>query len=299
MIYTVTFNPAMDYVVRMDSFYCGTLNRCSREDIYCGGKGINVSTVLTRLGVPNTALGFIAGFTGDALREELAARGICEDFIRLNHGLTRINIKIAAQEQTEINGRGPDIDEAALSTFYEKLDRLDKGDILVLSGSVPPMLPDKIYEQILNRLDGRDIMYVVDAAGNLLRNVLKYRPFLIKPNLSELEDFFAVNMESEAQIAQYAQRLQSYGAKNVLVSLGERGALLADEQGKLHRMDAYSGVVRNPVGSGDSMVAGFLCGWLQTCNYETALQYGVAAGCATAFCDDIAHKDKIMELLNS
>lgn len=299
MVYTVTFNPALDYVVRVDGFQVGEVNRTSREEIQLGGKGINVSAVLSHLGVDNVALGFLAGFTGQALEEELRREGIRTDFIWLDHGLTRINVKIKAEQESEINGQGPNIDAAALDQLFRKLDKLEQDDVLIVSGSVPSTLPGDIYEQILARLEGRGIHFVVDATRDLLCNVLPYHPFLIKPNNIELGEIFGRTLNTDEEIRECAALLQQRGARNVLVSMAGDGSLLVDETGGCHRLGVPKGQVRNSVGAGDSMVAGFVAGWLKTGDYAYAQRLGAAAGSATAFSDGLATGDQIMALLNT
>ncbi len=298
MVYTVTLNPALDYVIHIEDFQTGEINRTQREEIQFGGKGINVSTVLTRLGVENTALGFLAGFTGQALAEGLRKNGIQTDFIWLTEGLTRINVKIKAGEETELNGRGPAIPSAALDELFQKLDRLQSGDVLDLSGSIPASLPDDIYQQILRQLEGRGILTVVDAAGELLCAALSYRPFLIKPNHHELGEIFGQTPVTDQELTACAKKLQKQGARNVLVSMAGEGSLLLDETGACHRLGVPRGTVRNSVGAGDSMVAGFLAGWLKTGDYETAHRMGAAAGSATAFSDGLATEAKVLALLD-
>ena len=298
MVYTVTLNPALDYVIHIEDFQTGEINRTQREEIQFGGKGINVSTVLTRLGVENTALGFLAGFTGQVLAEGLRKNGIQTDFIWLTEGLTRINVKIKAGEETEINGRGPVIPSAALDELFQKLDRLQSGDVLDLSGSIPASLPDDIYQQILRQLEGRGILTVVDAAGELLCAALSYRPFLIKPNHHELGEIFGQTPVTDQELTACAKKLQKQGARNVLVSMAGEGSLLLDETGACHRLGVPRGTVRNSVGAGDSMVAGFLAGWLKTGDYETAHRMGAAAGSATAFSDGLATEAKVLALLD-
>jgi 1-phosphofructokinase len=298
MVYTVTLNPALDYVIHIEDFQTGEINRTQREEIQFGGKGINVSTVLTRLGVENTALGFLAGFTGQALAEGLRKNGIQTDFIWLTEGLTRINVKIKAGEETELNGRGPVIPSAALDELFQKLDRLQSGDVLDLSGSIPASLPDDIYQQILRQLEGRGILTVVDAAGELLCAALSYRPFLIKPNHHELGEIFGQTPVTDQELTACAKKLQKQGARNVLVSMAGEGSLLLDETGACHRLGVPRGTVRNSVGAGDSMVAGFLAGWLKTGDYETAHRMGAAAGSATAFSDGLATEAKVLALLD-
>ena len=299
MVYTVTFNPALDYVVRMDGFRSGDINRTQSEEVQFGGKGINVSTVLRNLGIPNVALGFLAGFTGQALERGLRDSGIQTDFIWLPEGLTRINVKIKAGEETEINGRGPAIPAAALEELFGKLDRLQGGDVLDLSGSIPTSLPDDVYQKILARLDGRGILSVVDATRDLLCAVLPYRPFLIKPNNHELGEIFGAVLKTDREIVDCAKKLQEKGARNVLVSMAGDGSLLLDETGGIHRLGVPKGEVRNSVGAGDSMVAGFLAGWLKTGDYGQAHRMGAAAGSATALSDGLATEPEVLALLNT
>lgn len=298
MIYTVTFNPALDYVMRLDRFSAGEVNRTQEEDVQFGGKGINVSTVLKNLGVENVALGFLAGFTGRALEQGLAAQGVRTDFTWLPAGHTRINVKIKADTETDLNASGPAIGAEAMDELHTKLDALREGDVLVLAGSIPPSLPGTVYEEILARLAGRGVLAVVDATGELLRNVLKYRPFLIKPNQFELGELFGRSLDTDEEIAQAAAELQRQGARNVLVSMAGAGAMLMDETGCTHRIAAPRGVVRNSVGAGDSMVAGFLAGWFSTRRYDEALCMGAAAGSATAFSDGLATREDVQCLLD-
>lgn len=299
MIYTVTFNPALDYVVWMDALHPGQINRTKSEEIQCGGKGINVSTVLSALGVENVALGFLAGFTGRALEEGLRSRGIRTDFIWLPDGLTRINVKVKGGDETEINGQGPTVDPVALRALRDKLDRLETGDILVISGSVPAALSHDVYEQILARLEDRGIQFVVDTTRDLLESALPYHPFLIKPNNLELGELFGRTLNSDEDIRACAAELQAKGARNVLVSMAGNGSLLLDERGGCHRLGVPRGTVRNSVGAGDSMVAGFLAGWLETGDYAYAQRLGAAAGSATAFADGLATKEQIMALIHT
>lgn len=299
MIYTVTFNPAIDYVVHMPRLQHGSVNRVREEDVFFGGKGINVSTVLQRLGVDTAALGFLAGFTGAAIEQGLQQMGVHTDFVHLDTGLTRINVKIKADMETEINGRGPDIDNASLNQLLMQLDTLRNGDMLVLAGSIPHSLPDTVYEQILRRLQGRGVRTVVDAEGDLLSRVLPYHPFLIKPNHIELGGIFGQTLHSDSEIESCARQLQQRGASNVLVSMAAAGALLLDETGTVHRIGVPAGKTRNSVGAGDSMVAGFLAGYLETGDYAHALRMGTAAGSATAFSDGLATKEDILQLLNT
>lgn len=295
VIYTVTFNPALDYVIYLDELIPGETNRCRREELYFGGKGINVSLVLKELGMENTALGFIAGFTGDALAQNLRDQGIRTDFIRLKEGLTRINIKLKERAETEINASGPAISPADLSALLAKLDALGAGDTLVLAGSIPATVPADIYEQIAARLSGKGIRLVVDATGALLLRVLPHHPFLIKPNHRELEELVSRPLCGTAELADAARELQQKGARNVLISRGKDGALLLDEAGKVYEMPALGGRPVNTVGAGDSMVAGFLAGIDK--GYEYALRLGSAAGGATACSPGLAKKQDISALL--
>lgn len=299
MVYTVTFNPALDYVVRMGDFRAGETNRTESDELQWGGKGINVSTVLRNLGVDNVALGFLAGFTGQALDQGLQKAGIATDFIWLPEGLTRINVKIKAGQETEINGVGPGIPAAALEELFAKLDRLQKGDVLVLAGSIPASLPDDVYQRILARLEGRDILTVVDATRDLLCAVLPYRPFLIKPNNHELGEIFGRVLTTDQEIEECARRLQERGARNVLVSMAGDGSLLLDETGAVHRLGVPQGKVVNSVGAGDSMVAGFLAGWLEHRDYAMAHKLGAATGSATAFSEGLATREQVRELLRA
>lgn len=298
MVYTVTFNPAIDYVVHTGEMKLGATNRSEREEMYFGGKGINVSIVLRELGIASKALGFTAGFTGEAIEKGLADMGIDTDFVRLKNGNSRINVKIKSAEETELNGQGPDIDDKAIKALFEKLDTLSDGDTLILAGSIPSSLPSDIYEQILAKLSEKKIKVVVDATKDLLLNVLKYKPFLVKPNNHELGEMFGAELKSDADIEKYARKLQEMGAVNVLISMAGDGAMLIDEQGKIHRCGVCKGKVKNSVGAGDSMVAGFTAGSLKG-DYEYALKLGTAAGGATAFSDGLATKEKIAELLET
>ncbi|MCQ2409811.1 MAG: 1-phosphofructokinase [Clostridia bacterium] len=298
MVYTVTFNPAIDYVVHTGEMKLGATNRSEREEMYFGGKGINVSIVLRELGIASKALGFMAGFTGEAIEKGLADMGIDTDFVRLKNGNSRINVKIKSAEETELNGQGPDIDDKAIKALFEKLDTLSDGDTLILAGSIPSSLPSDVYEQILAKLSEKKIKVVVDATKDLLLNVLKYKPFLVKPNNHELGEMFGVELKSDANIEKYARKLQEMGAVNVLISMAGDGAMLIDEHGKMHRCGVCRGKVKNSVGAGDSMVAGFTAGSLQG-DYEYALKLGTAAGAATAFSDGLATKEKIAELLET
>jgi 1-phosphofructokinase len=296
MIYTVTFNPALDYVVRVDHFALGEVNRTEQERIYYGGKGLNVSAVLSTLGYENTALGFVAGFTGDEIERGVKGLGFQSDFIRVEKGLSRINVKLKSQEETEINGMGPEITGEDVTQLFEKLDRLTEGDVLVLSGSIPKSINDDIYERIMESLDGRGVRIVVDATKDLLINVLPYHPFLIKPNNHELGEMFGVTLHGPEEIIDYGKRLQKKGARNVLISMAGDGAILITEEEEVFRMGVPKGTVKNSVGAGDSMVAGFLAGYLENGSFEHALRLGSAAGSASAFSEGLAGKEDIMRL---
>lgn len=298
MVYTVTFNPAIDYVVHIGEMKSGATNRSEREEMYFGGKGINVSIVLRELGISSIALGFTAGFTGEAIEKGLKDMGIDTDFVHLENGNSRINVKIKASEETEINGQGPHIDDKAIKKLSDKLEKLSEGDTLILAGSIPSSLPSDIYEQILAKLSEKKIKAVVDATKDLLLNVLKYRPFLVKPNNHELGEMFGVELKTDEDIEKYARKLQDMGAVNVLISMAGDGAMLIDEHGKMHRCGVCRGTVKNSVGAGDSMVAGFTAGSLNG-DYEYALKLGTAAGGATAFSDGLAAKETIEELLKT
>ena len=302
MVYTVTLNPALDYEVLVDGFRAGELNRTSREHLHFGGKGVNVSTVLHSLGVETAALGFVAGFTGDALEDGLRAQGIRTDFVRLEEGLTRVNVKIRSGGgggETEINSQGPAIPAPALEALLQKLDRLGEGDALVLAGSLPAGLPGDVYQTILNRVEGRGVLTVVDAARDVLKGVLPYHPFLVKPNGSELAELFGKEALTEEEVLSRAESLQERGARNVLVSMAGDGSLLLDETGAARRLGVPLGTVRHTVGAGDSMVAGFLAGWLETHNFAAAHRMGAAAGSATAFSDGLATGEEIRSLLKA
>lgn len=296
MVYTVTFNPAIDYVVYTDEMKVGSVNRSKNEAIYFGGKGINVSFVLRELGIKSKALGFAAGFTGDAIERGVAEKGIETDFVHLDNGFSRINIKIKSGDETDLNGQGPTISDNALKELFKKLDGMKDGDTIVLAGSIPATLPPDIYEKILEYLSAKKIKAVVDATGELLLNVLKYKPFLIKPNNHELGEMFGITLTTKEEIARYAAKLKDMGARNVLVSMAGDGALLLDENGKTHICGVCKGTLKNSVGAGDSMVAGFIAG-SQEGNYEYALKLGTAAGGATAFSDGLAQRDEIYRLL--
>lgn len=296
MIYTVTFNPSLDYIVTIDDFKLGKTNRTTAELMLPGGKGLNVSTVLQNLGIENTALGFTAGFVGEELKRLAGETGYLCDFIDVPQGVSRINIKMKDFDGTEINGMGPVIDQPALDALMEKLEQLGKGDTLVLAGSIPAGMPKTIYSDLLQHLAGKGIRFVVDATKELLMNVLKYKPFLIKPNNHELGEIFGVMLSSKESVVPYAKKLQELGAKNVLVSMAAEGAVMVDETGMVHVLDAPKGTLVNAVGAGDSMVAGFLAGWESMHDYGCAMKMAVAAGSASAFSELLATKDEIQDL---
>ena len=297
MIYTVTFNPSLDYIVSVDNFTCGIVNRTTDEIIFPGGKGINVSMVLKNLGFENTALGFLAGFTGNRIQDLLEEKGVRADFISVEKGISRINVKLRSNEETEINGQGPAIAEADIKKLYEKLDTLSDGDILVLAGSIPDVMPGSMYMDIMRHLQNKDLKIVVDATKDLLMNVLKYHPFLIKPNNHELGDMFGVQLETDEEIIEYAGKLKEMGARNVLISMAGDGAILLDEHGKVYQGRPPKGEVLNSVGAGDSMVAGFVTGYLNTGDYEKAFELGIATGSASAFEYWLAEKEDVVKLL--
>ena len=295
MIYTVTLNPSIDYVVRLESLVTGITNRTTSEEYYFGGKGINVSCVLAELDLESTAFGFVAGFTGEAIEKGIRNDKIITDFIKLEKGISRINIKIKAGEETEINCQGPHIEESELLRLLNKVDRIKDGDTLVIAGNVPNTMPDDVYERILERIKNKKVRIVVDATKKLLLNSLKYKPFLIKPNRQELSEIFETEVSTEADIEKYAKELQKLGAQNVLISLGGDGAMLIDEFGEKHKQGVLKEKVINTVGSGDSMVAGFIAGYEKEHSYPYALKLGSACGNATAFLSGLATKEKINE----
>ncbi len=295
MVYTVTFNPALDYVVHLEEpIKNGTMNRSSKEEFYYGGKGINVSTVLTNLGIDTVAMGFVAGFTGAAIVHGLSHKGIRTDFIILRQGISRINVKIRNGEETDINAAGPRLSNDDVKAFMKKLDDLTDGDYIVLSGSTPPNMHDIIYERVCRRVADRNVQVVVDADGNLLTNTLQFAPFLIKPNKAELESLFNTKIKNDKDIEKYAKKLQEMGARNVLVSMGEEGSMLVPEEGKVIRVGVPEGKVINTVGAGDSMVAGFLAGYMKNGDMQKAMNLATAAGAATAYSEGLGEKSTIM-----
>ena len=297
MIYTVTLNPSIDYVINLEHLSTGKVNRVNDEHVYPGGKGINVSRILKTLGHDNVATGFVSNFTGDFIINSLADLNVKSDFIKLDNGFTRINVKIKSDEETEINGGGPHISDEKLGELFDKLSELKEGDILVLAGSIPSTLKEDLYEKIMEHVKGNNVKIVVDATKNLLLNLLKYNPFLIKPNNHELEEIFNVRLENVEEIAVYGRELQKMGARNVLVSMGKDGALLITENNEVLISNVPKGSVINSVGAGDSMVAGFISGYTNSNSYEEALKLGAASGSATAFSSDLATKEFIDKLI--
>lgn len=296
MIYTVTFNPSLDYIVDVENFRLGLTNRTCSEQMMAGGKGINVSIVLNNLDIRSTALGFIAGFTGEEIRRQVAELGIFAEFIAIPEGLSRINLKLRSIDGTEINGMGPTIGQPQLDALYEKLDTLTEKDTLVLAGSIPASMPSSIYSDILARLQDKGVTFVVDATKELLTNVLCYKPFLIKPNNHELGELFGVTLSTRESVVPYARRLQEQGARNVLVSMAGQGAVLVAEDGSVYMTPAPKGTLVNAVGAGDSMVAGFLAGWQERHDYGHAFRMGVAAGSASAFSKYLATREEVEQV---
>ncbi len=293
MIYTVTFNPSLDYIVSVEDFKLGLTNRTSSELMLPGGKGLNVSMVLGNLGIENTALGFVAGFTGEEIVRRIEEMGVKSDLIPIDKGISRINLKLKSIDGTEINGCGPEISEENVQKLMGKLDALKAGDVLILAGSIPGSMPDDIYKKIMERLDGRDVMIVVDATKDLLVNVLEYHPFLVKPNNHELGEIFGVELKTREDVVPYAKKMQEMGAVNVLVSMAGEGAVLAAADGSIHAAPAPKGKLVNGVGAGDSMVAGFVAGWMERKEYSHAFAMGVSAGSASAFSELLATKEEI------
>ncbi len=293
MIYTVTFNPSLDYIVEVNDLKMGATNRTSYEQMLPGGKGINVSLVLKNLGIDNTALGFLAGFVGDEIQKRMEQEGIKAEFLKLEHGISRINVKLRNIDGMEINGMGPEISSERIEELMTRIETLQKDDFLVLAGSIPSSMPHSIYMNIMARVEQKGIRVVVDATKDLLLNVLKYHPFLIKPNHHELGEIFGVTLKTREEVIPYAKQLQEKGAQNVLVSMGGVGAVLVDENGEVHMSEAPKGEVINAVGAGDSMVAGFLAGWLKYGNYEEAFRMGLATGSASAFSEKLATKEEV------
>lgn len=297
MIYTVTLNPSLDYVMHLDTINVNGFNRSKKEEIYPGGKGINVSIVLNNLDIPNKALGFIAGFTGQEIDNVMKQLGSNTDFITLDQGISRVNVKLVASKETEVNGMGPQITPADLTELFTKLEAIQDGDFLVLAGSIPDNVPDSIYQEIMKQLSHKNIHIVVDATKDLLLNVLKYKPFLIKPNHLELAEMFNVELHSDEDIITYARKLQEMGAQNVLISMGGNGSILITNEGEAVKISVPKGTVINTVGAGDSMVAGFIAGYLKSKNLKEALKFATATGSATAFSTWLAQKETIDNLL--
>lgn len=296
MIYTVTFNPSLDYIVSVNDFQLGLTNRTDSELILPGGKGINVSTILMNLGIDSTAFGFAAGFTGEEIIREVEAMGIRSDFIKIDSGISRINLKLKNIDGTEINGSGPEISEEKIEELLRKLDILGEGDILVLAGSIPASMPADMYSTIMERLQHKNVTFIVDATKDLLINVLKYKPFLIKPNNHELGELFDVKLTTREEVISYGKKLQKQGARNVLISMAGEGAVLVAEDGSVYEAPAPKGTLVNAVGAGDSMVAGFTAGWIEKKDYRHAFYMGVSAGSASAFSEYLATKEEIMDL---
>lgn len=299
MIYTVTLNPSLDYIFSVDSLTLGMVNRTNKEQILPGGKGINVSMVLKNLGFESSILGFIGGFTGSAIEQKVRDFGCNTNFVRIPKGLSRINLKMKSKEETEINGQGPIIEQVDLDRLYIQLDDLQNHDILVLAGSIPATMPEDIYELILKRLCDKKILVIVDATGDLLLNVLKYHPFLIKPNIHELNEIFHTEIQSDEEIIKYAKQLQEMGARNVLVSMAGDGAIFVSDEGVTYQSKAPKGTVINSVGAGDSMVAGFIAGYCIYHNYLEAFKMGIAAGSASAFSENLATKEEVLEIFDT
>ncbi len=297
MIYTLTFNPSLDYILTVPDFTCGIVNRTTEEVIFPGGKGVNVSMVLNNLGMENTALGFLAGFTGDKLKEMLEEKGIRTEFLPIRKGMTRINVKLRSGQETEINGQGPSIGKEDIEKLYGRLDRLKEGDMLVMAGSIPDVMPGTMYMDIMERLQEKNLKIIVDATKDLLANVLQYRPFLIKPNNHELGDIFGTEIKGKEEAVYFAKQLKEKGAENVLVSMAGDGAVLVAEDGNVYQSEAPEGKVVNSVGAGDSMVAGFIAGYLEYGDYEKAFRMGVFTGSASAFSKELATKREVLTLM--
>lgn len=297
MFYTVTLNPALDYILQVDDFGIGKINRTKTEKILPGGKGLNVSMVLKNLEIDTVAIGFIAGFTGDELRKQMEQKGVKTEFIKVQNGITRINVKISSNQETALNGIGPDIDEKDIEELLQKINEITSDDLVILSGNIPKSIPKNIYQIICDILEKNNVTFVVDATRELLIDVLKYKPFLIKPNKEELEETFKVKITTKDELVTYAKKLQDMGAQNVLISLGGDGAILLNKEGKVYYSKAPKGKVINTVGAGDSMVAGFLAGYKKTKDYEQAFKMGIATGSASAFSMDLATAKEVEDLL--
>lgn len=299
MIYTVTFNPSLDYIVTVKDFKLGMVNRTCEEIMFPGGKGINVSIVLKNLGMDSTILGFTAGFTGKEIQRRVTEMGCKEELISIPDGLSRINLKLRSNEESEINGMGPVIDDEAIRALYDKLDTLKEGDVLVLAGSIPSSMPETMYSDIMKFLENKGVMIAVDATKDLLVNVLPYHPFVIKPNNHELGEIFHVTLKEKDDVIVYARKLQEKGARNVLVSMAGDGAVLVAEDGSVYTSEAPKGKVVNSVGAGDSMVAGFVYGYLTSKDYKTAFKMGISCGSASAFSENLATRPEVESILNT
>lgn len=296
MVYTITFNPALDYIMQVPECITGEVNRTRSEKIMAGGKGINVSVVLNNMGVENTALGFVAGFTGGEIERILVDMGCSTDFIRLESGFSRINVKIKSETETEINGQGPDISEDDLSKLLSRLDDLSDGDTLVMAGSIPRFVKNTVYCDIMEKLQDKKLNIIVDATGDLLVNVLKYRPFLVKPNNHELGEIFGKELSTKYEVIEYAKKLRDMGARNVLVSMAGEGAVFVGEKGEEYASDAPEGTLVNSTGAGDSMVAGFIAGYMENKDTLTAFKMGMAAGSASEFSENLASREEILNI---
>ncbi|MGL4799192.1 MAG: 1-phosphofructokinase [Cellulosilyticaceae bacterium] len=297
MISTVTLNPSIDYMIQVENLQLDAVNRCKNEAMFPGGKGINVSIVLNNLGIKSQALGFVAGFTGKEITRLVESKGVRADFIALEEGQSRINVKIKSNEETEINGNGPHISETQIKALYDQIHTLQQGDVLVLAGSIPNTVPASIYKDIMTSLKDKGIEIVVDATKELLMNVLPMGPFLIKPNHHELGELFGVKITTQDEVVVYAKKLQEIGARNVLISMAGDGAVLVTEDGCEMRHGGLRGTVKNSVGAGDSMVAGFVAGYTLHKNYKEAFKMGIATGSASAFSEDLATKEEVEALL--
>lgn len=297
MIYTVTLNPSLDYIVSFSGFMPGRVNRTEQEVIFPGGKGINVSIVLQNLGVQSTALGFVGGFTGEEIKKRLDESKIKTQFIPVKEGMSRINVKLCSDEESEINGKGPNISTGDVEKLMKQLSQLEDGDVLVLAGSIPEGLPETMYRDILKNLSHKKVQIVVDATRDLLVKVLDYHPFLIKPNHHELGEIFGVELHTKDEVLHYAKKLQEMGARNVLVSMAGDGAVMVAEDGSTYESAAPKGVVVNSVGAGDSMVAGFLYGYQMEQSYKKAFYYGLCTGSASAFSQNLATRNAVEQLL--
>lgn len=300
MIYTITLNPALDYIIRTQKFSLGEINLSQAEYTLPGGKGVNVSIILKQLGIDSIALGFIAGFVGKEIERQVKKYGVKTDFIKIENQISRINVKITTtSEETAINGKGPLINQSYIELLCKKLDMIKNGDTLVLAGRIPQGVKEEIYEEICKKIDKKEVRIVVDATGDTLVKTLKYHPFLIKPNQYELGEIFGIEISNQDEAIKYAKKLQQKGAQNVLVSMGSKGAILIDENGKAYKRKALNtNKIINTVGAGDSMVAGFIAGYELFLNYEKALQMGIAAATATASSIFLATKEEIYKLFN-